>query len=209
MALLDAAPRTSCDNGRKRHKGALRLMAAATAICLTAACGGSKATTQRQPPTYVATTVEPAVLRAGQTVPLPNKPILTVRGKIATTNSLRSLSLDAKDLDDMGVLKVRVFEPAVKKEMTFQGVWLADMLKVAGIEKSASSVHFTALDDFQSDLKTTEIDQGGVFLATKSGDGSPIAIQNGGPTRLVFMDGVKAGKSPAAWVWSLKTLDVK
>jgi hypothetical protein len=209
MALFDAAPRKKGHKSGKSHKGILRLVAAATAICLTTACGGGKATIQKQQPTYTATTVEPAVLRAGQAVPLPDKPILTVRGKIATTNSLKTLRLDAKSLDHMGVLKVRVFEPALKKQMTFQGVWLADMLKVARIQNSASAVHFTALDDFQSDLTTTQIDKGGIFLATKSGDGSPIPIQNGGPTRLVFMDGVSAGKNPDAWVWSLKTLDVK
>jgi DMSO/TMAO reductase YedYZ molybdopterin-dependent catalytic subunit len=97
----------------------------------------------------------------------------------------------------------------VKKQMSFQGVWLADVLKVAGVDQSARSVHFTALDDFQTDLTTTQIAKGGIFLATKSGDGSPIDIENGGPTRIVFMDGVKAGKNEDAWIWSLKTLDVK
>jgi hypothetical protein len=150
------------------------------------------------------------VLRAGQAVPLPKKkPILTLAGKISKTNANKALMLDAGSLDKMGIVKVRVYEPMVKKQMSFQGVWLADVLKVAGVDQSARSVHFTALDDFQTDLTTTQIAKGGIFLATKSGDGSPIDIENGGPTRIVFMDGVKAGKNEDAWIWSLKTLDVK
>lgn len=70
-------------------------------------------------------------------------------------------------------------------------------------------MHLTALDDFQSDLTTAEIARGGILLATKTGDGSPIDIENDGPTRIVFLDGVEAGENVNAWIWSLKTLDVK
>jgi hypothetical protein len=180
------------------------------AVCALAACSSAPASSPvRAASPYTAVMLKPAVLHAGQTVPLPQKPILTLAGKISSTNADKALKLDAGSLDRMGVMKVRLYEPTVKKQMSFQGVWLADVLKVAGLERSARSVHFTALDDFQSDLTTREIANGGIFLATKAGDGSPIAVENGGPTRLVFMDGVKAGKNEDAWIWSLKTLEVK
>jgi hypothetical protein len=119
------------------------------------------------------------------------------------------LQLGVDTLDQLGVVKVDTYEPWAKKRMGFQGVWLADLLKVAGIDKSARTVHFTALDDYQVDLTMAEITKGGIFLATKSADGSPIPIDQGGPTRIVFMDGVKAGASADQWVWSLKDIRVK
>jgi hypothetical protein len=194
-----------------RTKDGLRPTLAILVISVLAACSSAPASSPaKAPDPYRAVMVKPAVLRAGQAVPLPKKkPILTLAGKISKTNANKALMLDAGSLDEMGVMKVRLYEPTVKKQMSFQGVWLADVLKVAGVDKSASSVHFTALDDFQADLTTAQIAQGGVFLATKSGDGAPIDIENGGPTRIVFMDGVKAGKNEDAWIWSLKTLDVK
>jgi hypothetical protein len=192
------------------HKSCtLRLVGVGAAIALCAACGGGTTATQESKPRYAASIVQPAVLHAGEVVPLPKKPILTVRGKITTTNASKTLKLDARSLDTMGVLKVKLYDATVKKQLTFEGMWLADVLKIAGIEKTAKSVHFTALDDYQSDLTVTEIDKGGIFLATKTGNGSPIAIATGGPTRLVFMDNVKAGNVEDAWIWSIKTLDVK
>lgn len=195
---------------RNGVKGILRLALATIAICVLTACTSAPASGPAKGATpFTTVMVKPAVLRAGEAVPLPKKPILTLTGKISTTNASQALKLDQASLDRMGVMKVRVFEPALKKQMSFQGAWLADVLKVAGLEKSASSVHFTALDDYQTDLTTAEIAQGGIFLATKLGDGSPISIAEGGPTRIIFMDGVKAGKSVNAWIWSLKTLEVK
>lgn len=185
------------------------VFATLTIVVLTACTSAPAAGPSKESTPYTAVMVKPAVLKSGQAVPLPKKPILTLAGKISTTNADKTLKLDSGNLDRMGVVKVRVYEPTVKKQMSFQGLWLADLLKVAGLEKSASSVHLTALDDFQTDLSTAVIAKGGIFLATRAGDGSPIDIQNGGPTRIVFMDGVKAGKSEDAWIWSLKTLDVK
>lgn len=195
---------------RNGIKGTLRLVLATITICVLSACTSAPASGPAKGATpYTTVLVKPAVLQAGETLPLPAKPILTLKGKIATTNAGKALKLDEGSLDRIGVMKVRVFEPALKKQMSFQGVWLADVLKVAGLEKSATSVHFTALDDYQTDLTTAEIAEGGIFLATKSGDGSPISIENGGPTRIIFMDGVKAGRSVNAWIWSLKTLEVR
>jgi hypothetical protein len=195
---------------------ALRLVVAASAICLVAACGGASApdtqaagTKKAAKPAFASTRLQPAVLLAGHAVPLTKKPILAVGGKISATNDGTFLQLGVDTLDQLGVVKVDMYEPWAKKRMAVQGVWLADLLKVAGIDKSARTVHFTALDDYQVDLTTADIAKGGIFLATKSADGSPIPIDQGGPTRIVFMDGVKAGASADQWVWSLKDISVK
>jgi len=193
----------------------MRLAAVAAVMSLTAACGGAAATGAVEGPkeagqaTSTATQVEPATLRAGQAVPLTTEPILAVRGNILNTNDGDALQLGTDTLDRLGVLKVRLYEPWAKKRLSFQGVWLADVLRVARVEKSARGVHLVALDDFSVDLTMAEIDAGGIFLATKSKDGSPIPIDQGGPTRIVFMDGVKSGASADQWIWSLKDISVR
>jgi hypothetical protein len=199
-----------------RATSALRLLVAASAVCIVAACGGSSATDTHAgvtkaaaKPAFESTRLEPAVLKAGHAVPLTKDPILAVQGKISARNDGPVLQLGVDTLDELGLLQVDTYEPWAKKRMGFQGVWLADMLNVAGIDKTASAVHFTALDDYQVDLTMAEIKAGGIFLATKAADGSPIPIDEGGPTRIVFMDGVKAGASADQWIWSLKDISVK
>ncbi|MGH8869941.1 MAG: molybdopterin-dependent oxidoreductase [Actinomycetes bacterium] len=183
-------------------------------LTVAAACGGAStfdepASPERPAKALPATRVSPVELRAGQPVPVPKKPVLTVKGKITTANDGDVLRLDTATLDRLGVLQVRMYEPWAKKTMSFRGVWLADLLELAGAAKSAERVRLTALDDYKVDLSMDEVDAGGIFLATQNGDGSPIPVDAGGPTRIVFVGGVTSGESADQWIWSLKDLDVR
>jgi hypothetical protein len=40
-------------------------------------------------------------------------------------------------------------------------------------------------------------------------DGSPIPVAEGGPTRIVFRDGIPAGNNSEQWIWSLSTIEVQ
>jgi hypothetical protein len=192
-----------------------RVAVASAVLALAAACGGTspggsvapaeRAAQDRE----TATRIEGATLRPGQPVPRPKDPVLTVTGKISETNDGDALALGTDTLDRLGVLEVRLYEPWAKKRMSFRGVWLADLLEVAGAAPSARGVHMTALDDYEVDLTAEEIGAGGIFVATKAGDGSAIPVDEGGPTRIVFVDGVKAGKNSARWIWSLRDIDVR
>lgn len=189
--------------------GAAVLIACLTAACSTGGTTGAEGSTDpgRQP--FTTTQVEPAGLTAGQAVPLTTEPILRVGGKISSPNDGEFLQLGLDTLDEFEVLEVDVYEPWVKDRQVFQGVWLADVLAAAGAADSASSVQIVALDDFSVDLTMAEVDAGGIFLATKTEDGSPIPLEDGGPTRIVFMEGVAAGASPDQWIWSLKDISVR
>jgi hypothetical protein len=149
-------------------------------------------------------------LRPGQPVPPPTTtPVLSLTGTITNKNAKTGLKLDKALLDQMGVVGVEIYDPWVKSRLPFQGVWLADVLKVAGAAPSATKVHLTALDDYQVDLTMDQIQAGGIFLATRNGDGSDIPVKKGGPTRIVFMEDVAAGKNPDQWIWSLATIEVR
>ena len=189
--------------------GAAVLVACPAAACSTGGISGAEGSADPGRRPFTTTQVEPAGLAAGQVVPLTTEPVLRVGGKISSPNDGDFLQLGLDTLDEFEVLKVDVYEPWVKDRLVFQGVWLADVLEAAGAADSARTVQMVALDDFSVDLTMAEIDAGGIFLATKTEDGSPIPIEDGGPTRIVFMDGVAAGASPDQWIWSLKDITVR
>ena len=184
-----------------------------TMIAFVGACSGSTADEAAAPaPTVTAPTdkiISPASLTIGQAVPAPEeKPVLTLTGKISTGNQKGALVLDQPTLERLGVRQVRLYEPWIKENTEFRGVWLQDLIAVAGVKPDAVKLHIVALDDYAVDLSLAEVRAGGIMVATRAGDGSTIPIDKGGPTRIVFMDGVKAGVNPDQWVWSIKTIDV-
>lgn len=154
--------------------------------------------------------LQPAVLLPDQPVPAPTGPtVLAVTGRIGVTNGDGALSLDEETLDALGRLRLTVYEPWVKQTLNFQGVWLGDLLRVAHPDPGAQTLHITALDDYQVELPIADVLAGGVLLATRDGDGHPIPVEDGGPTRIVFVEGVPSGASADQWIWSLATIDVR
>jgi hypothetical protein len=182
----------------------------ATVAPPSATGSGTAAVTPSAAATIPAVQLSPAALLPGQAVPIPAvTPVLTLAGRIGRTNAGTALALDVPTIDDVGLHQVSLYEPWLKKTMSFRGVWLADLLDVAGVRDGAGSVHVTALDDYQVDLTMAEIRASGVFLATQTGDGAPIPVADGGPTRIVFVGGVPSGESADRWIWSLETIEVR
>lgn len=187
----------------------------AAALAATAGCGGAAAPPLPADPTSSSASQAPAVVRAatllaGQPVPVPaGKALLTLTGKVSAVNKNSSVVLDRPGLAQLGLVQVRVYEPWVKQTLDFRGVWLADLLKVAGAAADVSTVRVTALDDYFVDLQMSDIRAGGILLATEAGDGTQIPIEKGGPTRIIFLNGVRAGANADQWIWSLKSIDAR
>ena len=133
--------------------------------------------------------------------------MLTVTG-LAEAGSGAPLQLDVATIDRVGLQSFSVDEPFVHQEMSFQGVDLGDLLRVIGVADEAGELHLVALDDYIVDLDVAEVLTGGTMLATHTGDGSAIPIEEGGPTRIVFTDGVAAERTENDWIWSLATVEV-
>ena len=201
---------TSLRTCRRHGWVALRCSAVVVVLGLAGACAGSSTPTAApEPAASAGKIISVATLRPGQSIPAPTqKPVLTMTGKISAANRGRTLVLDQRTIEQLGVVQVRLFEPWTKQNLEFRGVWLQDLLAVAGVNANATRLHIVALDDYAVDLTLADIRVGGIMLATRAGDGSAIPIDKGGPTRIVFMDGVKAGANPDQWVWSVKTIDV-
>jgi len=193
----------------------LLTFAAVALVSLTAsACGSEQASSLAAPadqaPPGPVQTLDAATLRAGQAVPAPTTtPVLTLTGTITNRNAKNGLRLDPALLDQMGVVRVEIYDPWTKARLPFRGVGLADLLNVAGAAPKATKVHLTALDDYEVDLTMDQVQAGGIFLATRNGDGSDIRVDKGGPTRIVFLDDVPSGENPDQWIWSLATIEVR
>jgi hypothetical protein len=192
--------------------GLVLLVVLSALLVPTAACAGRPALSvpAAAQPSAPPVAIAPAERGPGAAVPAPTGPaLLTLTGKITRTNGDGSLRFDRATLDQLGQVQVTVYEPWVKRELQFQGTWLADVLKVAEPESSAGSIHLTALDNYQIDLSMPDVNAGGILLATKTGDGAPIPIEDGGPLRIVFVGGAPSGSSADQWIWSLSMIDVR
>jgi hypothetical protein len=191
----------------------LRCLTVTGVLALAAACGGQAATqtTKAEPKANAsASAVSAATLKPGQDVPPPaGKPAFTMTGKIAATNQTGGLAFDLPTVERLAIYEVRLYEPWTKQNTAFRGVWLQDLLAVAGVKADATKLHFVALDDYTVDLTMADIRAGGILLATRAGDGSALPIDKGGPTRIVFLNGVKSGANADQWIWSLKAIDVQ
>jgi hypothetical protein len=188
-----------------------RRLAAMAAVLTLAACGAkSTPAVETTTAATTATIVSVATLKPGQDVPVPaGKAVFTVTGKISATNQGGTLVLDQQTVEKLGVVQARLYEPWTKQNLEFRGVWLQDLVNLAEVSAGATRLHIVALDDYAVDLTLADVRTGGIMLATRAGDGSAIPIDQGGPTRIVFLDGVAAGANADQWVWSIKQIDVQ
>lgn len=185
----------------------MRVMRAMFVLALLAtvasACGTSETAD-----TGAAKTAMPAATTPSS-VPAPSgKPILHISGKITRTNSATGLAFDMPTLASLATRDESVFEPFDKKQQSFHGVYLDELLDLAGVDTAATTVHIHALDDYEVDLKIDDLRGARVMLATtKAGAEQP--IDAGGPIRVVFPDGNTIGKNRDLWIWSVDTMEVR
>jgi len=155
------------------------------------------------------TMISPASLPAGRPLPTPGeKPVVTITGRITSGNNGDALVLDRPTIERLGIWQVRLYEPWTKQTTDFRGVWLQDLVTAAGARPEATWLHIVGLDDYAVDISLADVRRGGIMLATRAGDGTALPIDGGGPTRIVFLDGVESGANPDQWVWSIKSIDV-
>src|SRR5579862_8762011 len=135
--------------------------------------------------------------------------LLTVNGDVD-----RPLSLSLADLRDLPRQTITVMNEHEKKDETYQGVALAEILKRAGVPQGAAlrgpalaiSVRAEGADGYAVVFGLGELDSSiedaGVVVADTL-DGQPIPDKLG-PLRLV----VPHDKRPARWVRMLRTITV-
>lgn len=187
----------------------VRLLAGILVAAVLAGCGGTAAPAADGTASAAPLVLREATLRPGQPVPAPaGSPLITVTGNVGRANQGDLVALDRRTLARLSQVQLSTYEPWVKKDLSFRGVWLADLLALAGAAPTAG-VRVTALDDYAVDFTAAEIRDGGILLATSDGAGTDIPIQDGGPTRIVFQRGLRAGVNADQWIWSLRSIEVR
>src|ERR1700759_4563592 len=89
------------------------------ALLLIAISACSSAT---NPTKTVYTEVTKGTLKAGDKIPVPTgNVILTVTGKIGTTNSGNSIIMDLPTIESVGLVDYKVTDPFQKKDTVFRG----------------------------------------------------------------------------------------
>jgi hypothetical protein len=202
--------RARCDEGVavQMHASAVRAALVLGAVAVLAlGCGKAEPAAPAPPPASVVKAPDPdrsAVPAAPQ-----GKPMLTITGRIGATNGDRALRLDQTELDKLGLLEMSVNDPWAKQRIALQGMWLRDLVDMARPDAGATSLRLVALDDYQTDLTLADVRDQSIFLATRTGDGAVLPIEDGGPTRIVFADGLADRFSPDMWIWNIETIEVR
>ncbi len=145
----------------------------------------------------------------GAPIPAPDKPILRISGDIDTTNG-QDLALDVEQIESLGLVRYTARDPWLERDIEFTGVLLTDLLAAAGADEGATTLHVTALDDYEVSISIADARRWPVMLATRA-DGDPMTIEDKGPTRIVFPadPAIDLLSYKDLWIWQLKTIEVR
>ena len=102
----------------------------------------------------------------------------------------------------MPQVKLRVREPFLKRDVSFSGIPMSDLLALMGVSPSAGGIFMHALDDYHVTFTRDQLASSSAVLATRAG-GAKIAIKDGGPIRIVFPRSGKVADNTDNWIWSV------
>jgi hypothetical protein len=149
--------------------------------------------------------VSSGAIRAGDAIPRPQgKVVLRVRGG-ARGGEGRTTALDLATLERLPRVRLTVAEPFRKRDMTFEGVPVGELLSIAGAPTGATRLYLHALDDYHVTLPLRGLAGSGAILATRA-EGRAIPIEEGGPVRLMFPARAELGTNTDNWIWSVDWL---
>ena len=168
---------------------------------------------QAATPVPIYQTVVEASLKPGSEIPAPTGAVvLTMDGKIAHTNSGKTLQFDMATLESIGVVQYKVNDPFAKKSILYAGVLLSRLLQVAGAAPEATTLTLKALDDYSTDMKISDTARWPILLATRA-DGAYMPLDKSGPLISVFpfdnFPEIDHVTYDAQWLWSLAAITVK
>lgn len=156
---------------------------------------------------------EPSI-NVGQAVPPPQgEVILTMSGNMNSNNSGADLAFDMQTLEKVGLIEYTIDDPWQDgQQVTYTGVLVSELLKVAGLNESATSLHLIALDDYAVDIPISEINQWPVMLATRRA-GQYMGIDASGPTQIVFPfhsnPEIDKDTYKVQMIWNLRDIEIR
>jgi hypothetical protein len=118
--------------------------------------------------------------------PLPaptEKPILTISGKIATTNKDGTAQFDRPMLEALGMDTVETTTPWYNGPVKFEGVSIAKLLKQVGA--AGERISIVALNDYSSEIPMEDVSRYNVILAVKR-NGEYMPVRDKGPLFIIY-----------------------
>lgn len=145
--------------------------------------------------------------------PLPapaGKPILTISGKIATTNKDGTAQFDRDMLEELGLETLETNTPWYTGPVKFEGVSLDKLMKRVGASGERAVV--VALNDYSSEIPMEDFAKYGVILALKR-NGEYMPVRDKGPLFVIYpFDGNPELKNQTFYgrsVWQVAKIVVK
>jgi hypothetical protein len=111
------------------------------------------------------------------------KTLLTVTGKIRTTNADGRVEFDRRLLEQLGLSNLKTSTPWTKGERTFAGVPLASLLDAIGA--TGSIARAAAANDYVVDIPISNLREANAFLAM-SMDGKQLRLRDKGPLWIIY-----------------------
>jgi hypothetical protein len=150
-----------------------------------------------------AVSVERGSISAGDPVPVPSgKTVLRVTGVQSGNAGTNATEVDFRTLEQMPQVKAQVREPFLKRDISFSGVRMTDLLKIMGVPPAAGGIEMHALDDYHVAFTQPQLASSGAVLATRA-DGARIPIKDGGPIRIILTRPGKLADNNDNWIWSV------
>ncbi len=184
-----------------------KILAAAIAFFLLISC--SPQPQEKQP---IVTILETAELTAESPLPIPEEePILTVTGKIEAINQGEQLRLDRPTIEKLKRVEYEIFDLFERKNVTFEGVLLNDLMDLWQIESDATSLEITALNDYTITVPIQATREIPILFALKQ-DGVYMERNYRGPAMLVvppFSEqlGLDIPRQDF-WIWQIESISV-
>ncbi len=165
------------------HRTIAQFVTVPLLLIAVAACGSSPTPTKT-----VYQEVTKGTLKAGDKIPAPQgNVILTVTGKIGTTNSGSDIKMD------------------------YRGVLMSNLLDLWQVSKDATKLHVVALDDYSVDVPMSDLRKYPVIFALKeNGDYMPVSVH--GPAMLVYPYNdfqFDTAVYNNYWAWQIKSIDIQ
>ncbi len=120
---------------------------------------------------------------AGELADPTGKAILSISGKIDTTNKEDAAVFDRAMLETLGTVSFKTMTPWYTQPVTFEGVPLAKLMELVGAE--GTNVKAVALNDYSTDIPLEDFEKYGAILALKR-DGEYMSVRDKGPLFIVY-----------------------
>jgi len=136
--------------------------------------------------------------------------LLTVIGKITTTNTEGAAQFDAAMLQALRQQKVKAATPWTEGVTEFSGPLLRDVLQMAGA--NGDSLLMTAINEYQVKVPVSDAENFNCILAM-SADGEILTVRTKGPLWLIYpwdtLDNLRTETYYSRSIWQLKAIDVQ